>query len=363
VGSLTKMFTSTAILQLAGRSRLSLTDPVSKYIPGFPYSDSVQIVHLLSHTSGISGTTEPPEPKDLEESVSHFRYQKASFAPGTQFEYNNFNYILLSYIIQKVSHMPYQKFIQSQVIAKAGMTHSGIDSRNRISTQKATGYVTNPQTGEWQEANEGNVDIASGAGALYSTARDLYKWSLAVTKYTVLEKKMLDEAFKPIRNNYGMGWMTTETFGRKQLGHTGSIPGFIANFMMFPGDGTTIIILSNYQDVDGRQISQDVAAAAFNESYSLPVVKKEAKVSDDELRKYVGQYQLPNGFSITVSTENNKLFALAQGDQEAVELTPEGNNKFFLKGPETAIEFINENGEVKYMFVNIQGGQKLSKVK
>jgi uncharacterized protein YneR len=80
------------------------------------------------------------------------------------------------------------------------------------------------------------------------------------------------------------------------------------------------------------------------------------------LNRYVGEYSLPNGFSIAVSSENNKLFALARGDQEKVELTPESETKFFLKGPETAIEFIEENGVVKYMFVDLQGGQKLEKV-
>ena len=157
--------------------------------------------------------------------------------------------------------------------------------------------------------------------------------------------------------------MTSDAFGRKQIGHTGSIPGFIANFMKFPEQDVTIIILSNYQDLDGRQISKDLAAVTFGEAYNLPVVKKEVKLSDNVLNRYVGEYKLPNGFSIAVTTENNKLFALAQGDHEKIELTPESETKFFLKGPETAIEFINEEGTVKYMFVDIQGGQKLSKVK
>jgi hypothetical protein len=71
---------------------------------------------------------------------------------------------------------------------------------------------------------------------------------------------------------------------------------------------------------------------------------------------------MPNGFSIAVSNESNKLFALAQGDQQKVELTPESETKFFLKGPDTSIEFIEEGGVVKYMFVDLQGGQKLTKV-
>jgi CubicO group peptidase (beta-lactamase class C family) len=362
IGSLTKMFTSTAILQLAEAGKLSLTDPVNKFVPGFAYGDAVKIINLLSHTSGIKGITASPEPTSLKESVGRFQYQPLAFTPGTQFEYNNFNYILLSFIAEKVSGVSFPRLLQSGVLARAGMNHSGVDSKNRASANKAHGYTTNPATAEWVEPNEGNVAIASGAGGLYSTTQDLFKWSEAITKHSVLQDSLLAVALRPIQNNYGLGWMTTDAFGHRQIGHTGSIPGFIANFMKFPEEDATIIILSNYQDVDGRQISKDLAAITFGEAYNLPVVKKEVTLSDDVLNRYVGEYKLANGFSIAVSTESNKLFALAQGDQEKVELTPESENKFFLKGPETAIEFITENGTVKYMFVNIQGGQKLTKV-
>jgi CubicO group peptidase (beta-lactamase class C family) len=362
VGSLTKMFTSTAILKLAEEGKLSLTDPVNKYVSNFAYGDSVKIINLLSHTSGIKGYTSSPEPVTLKESVDRFIYQPLAFTPGTQFEYNNFNYILLSSIAEKASGVAFPELIRSDVLAKAGMNQSGLDYRSRNSAAKAHGYTTNPATAEWTEANEGNVAIASGAGALYSTSQDLYKWSEAISKRSVLQDSLLQLAMKPIQNNYGMGWMTTDAFGRKQIGHTGSIPGFIANFMKFPDQDVTIILLSNYEDVDGRQISKDLAAVTFGEAYNLPVVKKEVKLSDDVLNRYVGEYKLPNGFSIAVSNEGNKLFALAQGDQEKVELTPESETKFFLKGPDTAIEFIQEDGVVKYMFVDLQGGQKLTKV-
>jgi CubicO group peptidase (beta-lactamase class C family) len=362
-GSLTKMITSAVILQLVADGKIALTDPVSKYVSNFPYGDSVRLVNLLSHTSGIDGQTSAPEPKDLKGSVSQFVYKPLSFVPGTQFQYNNFNYILLSHIAEKVTNVPYAQLVKQKVLDRAGMKHSGIDARQRKSENKAYGYVTNPATGEWITPNEGNVDVASGAGGLYVTAQDLYRWSVAMDKHAVLNDSLTTLALQPVQNNYGLGWMTTNTFGKKQLGHTGSIPGFIANFMKFPEENVTIVLLSNYQDVDARQLSQDLAAVTFGENYELPVVKKAVTLTGTELSKYVGEYKLGNGFTINVSTENNKLFALAQGDAEAIELTPEGNNKFFLKGPETDIEFLDENGEVKYMFVNIQGGQKLTKVK
>lgn len=363
VGSLTKMFTSTVILQLAAESKLSLADPVSKYVPGFANGKKIQLIHLLSHTSGIKGHTESPEPQTLEQSVARFKTETPAFQPGAQFEYNNFNYILLSYIAQKVTGIPYPQLVKERVLDKAGMTHSGLDKTDRKSEQKALGYVTNPETAAWQEANAGNVALASGAGALYSTVEDLYRWSQAVAKKTVLPETTLAKAMKPVLNNYGLGWMTSKDNGHVQVGHTGSIPGFIANFMRFPQEDVTIVFLSNYQDLDGRQLTKDLSAVVFGNQYALPVKKQAVVLPAAVLQRYAGEYKLPNGFGITVTVTDNRIYALAQGDQSEIELTPESEKKFFLKGPETTIEFIEEDGAVKYMFVDLQGGQKFTKVK
>ena len=363
VGSLTKMFTSAVILQLADEGKLSLTDPVSKFVKDFPYGDKIQVTHLLSHTSGIKGSAGAPSPLTLEESVAKFQVQSLAFTPGSQFEYNNFNYILLSYIAQKVSGLEFPKLLDSRLLQKSDMHHTGLDSKDRTSDKKANGYVTNPETAKWEPAKDDNVAMASGAGAMYSTSEDLYNWSTAITRRMMSSDSILIKAMKPVHNNYGLGWMTTQSKGRTYLGHTGSIPGFIANFMKFPKEDVTIILLSNYQDVNARQLSDDLIAVAFNESYRLPVKKNAVAITSDVLNKYVGEYRLANGFSITVSVEDDRLFALAKGDAQKIELTPETESKFFLKGPETEIEFLQESNEVKYMFMNMQGGQKFEKVK
>lgn len=363
VGSLTKMFTSTVILRLVEEGKLSLKDPVSKYLPGFAHGDSIQIINLLSHTSGIKGTTLPPAATTPEESVERFHSETLAFTPGSRFEYNNFNYILLAYIAEKLAGIPYSQLVQQKVLKPAHMLHSGLDTKNRASANKAFGYVTNPETIEWVRAEQGNVEMAFGAGALYSTIGDLYKWSEAISSHQILTSSSLAMAMTPMQNNYGMGWMLSDDHGRTQVGHTGSIPGFIANFMKFPKENTTIILLSNYQDVNGKQLSDDLRALVFGEPYSLPVQKRVVAVPVDVLNRYAGEYQLPNGFIITVSVEENKLKALAQGDPTKMELTPESDTKFFLRGPETEIEFITEDSRVKYMFVNMQGGQKFTKVK
>ena len=363
VGSLTKMFTSAVILQFADEGKISLADPVSKYVTDFSNGDKIKLIHLLSHTSGIKGSTGSPAPTSLEESISRFKVQPLSFEPGSKFEYNNFNYILLSFIAQKVSGTSLSDLFTNRLLQKTTMQHTGLDYKARQSDKKALGYITNTETANWQVANDGNVALASGAGALYSTTRDLYKWSMAISKRLVLNDSSVTMALTPVHNNYGLGWMNSQSKGRKYVGHTGSIPGFIANFMKFPAEDVTIILLSNYQDVNARKLSEDLVAVVFNESYELPVRKQAFAITSEALKKYVGEYRLANGFSVTISVEENKLYALAQGDAQKIELTPESDTKFFLKGPETEIEFLRESEVVKYMFVNMQGGQKFEKVK
>ena len=129
VGSLTKMFTSALILQLGEEGSLSLTDPVSKYVKDFPHGNEIKLINMLSHTSGIKGSTGSPAPSTLEESVTGFKVQSLSFTPGSRFEYNNFNYILLSYIAQIVSGTSFSELLERRLLHKSNMHHTGLDSK------------------------------------------------------------------------------------------------------------------------------------------------------------------------------------------------------------------------------------------
>lgn len=361
-GSLTKMFTSTLILKLVQEHKITLSDPVSKYVAGFPNGEKITLKNLLSHTSGIRGTT-PSSAATLAETVEGFKADTLAFKPGEKFEYNNFNYFLLSYIAQKVTDTPYAILLKNQVLAKAGMTQSGLDSQGRKSTHKALGYVTNPNTERWVETdNKERVELASGAGALYTTTGDLWKWAQAVSKEQLLSKELYRQAFTPVQPGYGLGWIVGEQYGHLKIGHTGSIPGFIADFIMLPKDSITIIFLSNYQDLDGKQLEKDLIALVLDKPYELPKKKKEIALAEDSLAIYVGVYEQAANMRMTVLIENGKLKVIAPGGDK-VELTAEAPDKFFLKGPEIEIKFLRENGTVVSMFVNMQGGQTFRKIK
>lgn len=138
----------------------------------------ISLYNLLSHSSNIRGTTASSAVTLRDDLVSSFKADSLAFKPGEKFEYNNFNYFLLSYIAQKVTGTPYPDLLKKEILSRAGMNNSGLDFNGRKSTHKARGYVTNPTTERWVETdNKEPVDLASAPGhcilqrAIFGTER------------------------------------------------------------------------------------------------------------------------------------------------------------------------------------------------
>ncbi|TSD67683.1 serine hydrolase [Inquilinus sp. KBS0705] len=357
-GSLTKMFTSTLIMQLVEQGKIALNDPVSKYAANFKYGDKVTIKNLLSHTSGIRGNTSPgaSTPVDM---VNTFKSEPLGFTPGEQFEYNNFNYIMLAYIAQKVTGVPYPQLVKKHVFDKAGMVNSGIDYKGRTAPDVALGYMVDEKTNELARMETGNIDAASGAGALYTTLGDLLKWSQAIDEHKVLKASSFDLAFTPVQPGYGLGWTIRTEGNHVKTGHTGSIEGFMAEFMKFRNEDVTIIFLANLLPPADNHLSRALTQVAFNEPFEIETAKKEVLLPADVLNRYIGTYDM-DGQKMVVSVTDGKLMVLAPGG-DTVELGASAPNKFFVKGPQIGIEFLETNGKVTAMYVDMRGGQKFVK--
>src|SRR5271170_7480261 len=154
LGSITKQFTAASILLLEERGKLSVNDPVKKYIPDAPAAwDKITIFNLLTHTSGIPNFTSFPdyrsqEPFDTtpEKLVARFRDKPLDFQPGEKFSYSNSGYVLLGYLVEKVSGESYSKFVQENIFGPLGMKDSGYDLNSAIIPHRAAGYT--PEKGE-----------------------------------------------------------------------------------------------------------------------------------------------------------------------------------------------------------------------
>lgn len=366
LGSITKQFTSMAIIQLQEKSLLSVDDPLKKYIPDYPDGEKITIHHLLTHTSGIPNFTSFPEymktmmlSSPVEKTIERFKNKKLEFTPGEKHKYSNSGYILLSYIIEKTSQKSYETYLEENIFHPLNMANTGYGHNQSIIKNRAAGY----SLGDNDIVNASYIDmsIPHGAGALYSTVEDLYLWDRALYTEKLVSKSSLDKLFTPYKSNYGYGWGISRLFKRKRISHGGGINGFRTDISRYPDDDVCIIVLSNFEYSSTGKISQDLAAIVFGEKYELPKERKVVKIDPKIYDAYVGQYELEPDFIISITKENDRLFAQATGQPKA-EIYPESETKFFLKVVDVQITFVkNEKGEITQLILHQAGEDQPAK--
>ncbi|WP_339611489.1 serine hydrolase domain-containing protein, partial [uncultured Planktosalinus sp.] len=232
LASITKQFTSVAILMLMEQGKLSLEDPLSKYIEDYPKGKEVTIHHLLNHTSGIKSYTDIPSFRQMArtdmtpiEIINKFKDLPMDFEPGERYAYNNSAYILLGYIIEEVSGMSYEDYIQKNIFDKLGMKNSYYGSQSRIILNRASGYQ--PSGESYENAEYLSMTLPYAAGSLMSTVDDMLLWSKAIHRNTLISERSKQLAFTnyTLNNgkniNYGYGWGINKLAGITSIEHTG----------------------------------------------------------------------------------------------------------------------------------------------
>jgi len=366
IGSITKQFTATVILKLQEEKKLNVTDKLSKYFPDYPKGDSITIEQLLTHTSGIYSYTSDPvfmekevsKPADRQRMIALFKDKPLQFSPGTQWEYSNSAYMLLGYIIEDVTKMPYEQAVRKYIFNPDKMDHSGFDFTHLNHGNKATGYFRLSE-GSSVPAPIVDSSVSYSAGAIYSTTGDLYKWHQSLQVNSIMTKASKEKAFTPVKNNYGYGWVIDSVFGKRRVGHGGGIHGFNTNIASIPDDNTCIILLNNAGNPNLDKITESIFAILYNKPYELPKEKVAITVAEDILKQYIGVYELSPELIITISVENGKLIGKSEG-QEALQLHPEKEDVFFIKEIDAQVKFTrSENKEVSGMTL-LQQGREMS---
>jgi len=254
IASITKQFTATAILMLQEKKLLSVKDPLSKYIPDYPNGDEIKIYNLLNHTSGIHDYVESAESIEngehrytLEELIELFKNEPFDFNTGTEFEYSNSNYILLGYIIEKVSKKNYKDYIEENILKPLNLSNTGFLSNKDTVKDKAIGYDTiDNSENEFEKAIDTEGSLIASAGEIYSTIEDLYRWEEALYAGKIINKQSLKEMFTPNLSDYGYGWFIDEgNIGNKSISHGGNLSGYTSYVKRNIDKKYLIIILSN----------------------------------------------------------------------------------------------------------------------
>lgn len=370
LGSVTKQFTAAAILLLQERGKLSVQDPICKYVDNCPAAWSeVTIHHLLSHTGGIPNFTNFPDyqtkmmmPVTTQEMTARFKDKPLEFKPGEKWNYSNSGYFLLGYILEKIAGESYESFLQKNIFEPLKLTNTGYDHPDTILKKRATGY----SLVKGKMVNSAYIDMTQpySAGSLYSTVEDLFLWNEALHSDKLLSAKSRELMMTPVKNNYGYGLGVQTKFGRKMVAHGGGINGFATVIARFPDEKVTVVVLRNadYGSPSPDRISLDLAAIVFGEKYEIPTEAKEVKVDPKVYDAYVGQYELAPTFILTVSKEGGRLMAQASG-QPPVELFPESETKFFLKVVDAKVTFVKDDtGKVTHLILHQGGDQKAKKI-
>ncbi|MBX3276624.1 MAG: beta-lactamase family protein [Acidobacteria bacterium] len=259
LGSMNKMFTSVAIVQLAERGALSLDDPLSKFVefPNREAADKIRIKHLLTHTSGLGSYFNR---KFVESSRARFRTvddmmelakdETLQFEPGARWAYSNTGMLVLGKVIEKASGQNYFDYIRENIYRPAGMTSSGSFDLDRVNPNLAVGYDKQfTQQGVVFQSNIFEHVIRGGpAGGGYSTVEDLHRFAQALLggKLISAEGVKLALSPKPELNSPGYGYGFQVEIANSIVGHGGGFPGISSNLDMFLNDGYTAVVLSNY---------------------------------------------------------------------------------------------------------------------
>jgi D-alanyl-D-alanine carboxypeptidase len=256
IGSITKEFTSAAILQLQEAGKLHIDDKLAKYLPDAPHAEEVTLRQLLSHTSGLADYLDGPDIEDaatksatFEQLMARIAKKPLDFAPGSHFSYSSTGYILLGRVIEVVSHESYQHYVQSHLLDVAGMAHTFTIADEKGLSNMAVGYW-------WKEGKitpSATISSSFGwsAGFLVSTVSDLQKWNDALQSGKIVSPADYVLMSTPVSTtqqgdaDYGLGLADDSIDEQSYVGHDGGSFGFTTASEYFLKQKVRIIAFTN----------------------------------------------------------------------------------------------------------------------
>ncbi|MDX2528356.1 serine hydrolase domain-containing protein [Streptomyces europaeiscabiei] len=274
IGSETKTFTVTALLELVDDHLIRLGDPISRYVRGVPNGARITLRHLAEMRSGLfpysadsdfarALLSDPGRSFAPRELLAYGFRHPNTFAPGEEFQYSNTNLVLIGLVVEKVGGRPLADFIRERVLRPARLRHTLFPEGREFPEPHAHGYTNQTLSGEIEDATDWNPSWAWAAGALISDLHDLRRWARIVATGTLLSPQTQRERLRMLPTgfpgtSYGLGIFDSGGW----IGHNGSIPGYQSVTVYLPSRKATLVLLLN-TDVthDGQEPSSLLARA------------------------------------------------------------------------------------------------------
>ncbi len=359
IGSISKTFTASIIMKLIEEGKLSLTTKLSEYYPEIENSKEITIAQLLKHRSGIFNFTNAEDftswmeqPISKADLVKKIAANGSVFEPNAKFEYSNSNYVLLSFIAEKVENKALAQLIKEMVCMPCALENTYYGSKISTKNNEAKSYI---KSIEWQLAPESDMSIPQGAGAVVSTPQELNKFLNCLFNNKIVSEKTV-QAMMEIEDGYGLGMFQVPFYGKKAYGHNGAIDGFQANAYYFPVENVSVAFTANGLAMPINDIMIGVLSIYFGKEYSLPEFKetKALDLKSEDLDKYLGVYSSP-GFplKITITKKDNILIGQAT-NQPSFPLEAYETDKFKFEQAGLVLEF----SPLDHKMILKQGGGK-----
>lgn len=360
LGSLTKPFTATAILQLQDAGSLRVTDPLATSMPDYPHGSEIRLHHLLSNTSGIADYLLVPEfhqfmgrQTTVGELIASFRDRPLEFAPGERFSYSNSNWVLLGAIVEQLAGQSYNAFLQKRQFQPLGLAHTGYEEINSLVKGRASGYFLRDNGLVRSEYDDPTALYA--AGGLHSTVGDVFRWLRTVYKGQVLSEDSRWQMLTPQATSgqedqltYGYGWVIEKETKHPSISHSGAMHGYQTVAKHYTEDDLTVVVLNNFENVNVFEVEAALAAIAFGEPYTLPEKRTFIDLDLAVVVDYAGDYE--GTFGGRIST----LKFFVEGGKFWMHVPPLPKSEIYVISPTQY--FTRSKGEVELTFVrNTQG--------
>lgn len=360
IGSISKMFTATAILQLVEEGKITLDTRLSQFFPTIAQSEAITIRQLLQHQSGLHNFTDDSAyqsyytlPKTRKQLLTIFEQLKPDFSPGADLAYSNTAYVLLSFIIEDITGKAYGAAIDERIIRRLSLQNTYVADRGRKDARAAHSYL---KTGDqWSAASVTDPSVPMGAGNIVSTAKDLNQFIAALFHGRLLSQASLD-AMQTLKGRYGLGILRFPFYDAWAWGHTGGIDGFNAMLTYLPEADVAVCYLGNGLDFNLNEIMICLLSEGTGRPWTMPQTQI-TSISAEKLNPLVGAYHsdaLPLKINLTVN--NGVLYGQATG-QGAFPLAPVNDSTFQFAGAGIKMVF-KKSGDDKQQFTLYQGGNE-----
>jgi D-alanyl-D-alanine carboxypeptidase len=349
IGSVSKMFTAIMIFQLIEEGKIQLKQKLSDFFPDLPNAGKITIGHLLQHRSGLHDYTHDSDfqdwmtkPKTHLELLTIIKQKSPDFEPGVKADYSNTNYLLLSYIIEKLCKTPYKTALATRITARIKLTNTYYGDQVDLSKNESYSYrfVNN----SWQKEQLTDLSIHSGAGSLVSTPTDLVTFITALYNYKLIKQSSLLK-MQTMIDGYGMGMFPADFDTVSGYGHNGRIEEFYTSLKYFPSEKLAVCYITNGILYPRSDIVSGILKICFDNPYVLPFSSTATNNSNiDSI--YLGKFaSIDPPIEVILSKTDAQLFAETKGAR--FPLQPVAPNYFMYGAGGYFFEFFPEKNELQ----------------